>query len=82
MKMLKLIEDALKHEALWDLVDSVVVSRLKDSRDSLATDLDHLKEIKSQRLLEPYEEEDCECYVKDIQALDRVIDLYGGNLNA
>ena len=81
MKMLKLIEKALEHEAVWDLLDTVVVDRLKESRDLCVTELNHLDEIKSVRPLKPHEEEDWSCLVLDVASLNRVIEYYGGNLN-
>lgn len=81
MKILNLIEKALEHEAAWDLFDTVVVNRLKESRDLCVIERDRLDQIKTIRPLEPHEEEDWACLVLDIASLNRVIEYYGGNLN-
>jgi len=77
MKVIDLLAKALEHEAVWDLMDAMVVHRLKESRDMYTMERERLDNIKANRELLLHEEEDWECLVQDIHALNRVIDIYG-----
>jgi len=78
MKMIELLEDALESEAMHDLLDHVMLGKLRSSLDSCIIERERLDNIKANRELLLHEEEDWECLVQDIHALNRVIDLYGG----
>ena len=78
MKMIDLLGDVLESEAMHDLLDHVVLGKLRSSLDNCAVERQRLDKIKANRELLPHEEEDWNCVVQDIHALNRVIDLYGG----
>jgi len=78
MKMIDLLGDVLETEAMHDLLDHVVLGKLKSSLDSCIIERERLDNIKANRELLPHEEEDWKCAVLDIHALNRVIDYYGG----
>ena len=67
----------MKTNAMHDLLDAVVVERLKESRDICIEQRERLDKIKNR---EPHQEEDWQELVQDILALNRVIKYYGGNL--
>ena len=67
----------MRSPAMYDLMDAVVVERLKESRDICIEQREGLDKIKDR---EPYQEEDWQDMVQDIHALDRLINYYGGNL--
>ena len=75
--MNKLFENLMKTEAMHDLLDAVVVERLKESRDICIEERERLDKIENR---EPYQEKDRQELAQDIHALDRVINYYGGNL--
>ena len=76
--MIELLGDALETEAAHNLVDYIVLSKLKASRDMCVIERQRLDKIKEDRGLLLHQEEDWQCLVQDIQALNRVIDCYGG----
>ena len=78
MKMIDLLGDVLETEAMHDLLDHVVLGKLKSSLDSCIIERERLDNIKKNRKLFDHEEADWECLVQDIHALNRVIDYYGG----
>ena len=75
--MNKLFENLMKSPAMYDLMDAVVVERLKESRDICIEERERLDKIDNR---EPYQEEDWQELVQDIHALNRIIEYYGGNL--
>lgn len=75
--MNKLFENLMKTEAMHDLLDAVVVERLKESKDICIEERDKLNKLKNR---EPYQEEGLQDLIQDIHALDRIINYYGGNL--
>jgi len=75
--MNKFIENLMKSPAMHDLLDAVVVERLKESRDICIEERERLDNIKDRN---PNQEEDWQELVQDIHALDRIIQYYGGNL--
>ena len=75
--MNKLFENLMKTNAMHDLLDAIVVERLKESRDICIEQRESLDKIKNR---EPHQEEDWQELVQDIHALDRIINYYGGNL--
>ena len=75
--MNKLFENLMKSSAMHDLLDAVVVERLKESRDICIEERERLDKIKNRQ---PHQEEDWQELVQDIHALDRIINYYGGNL--
>jgi hypothetical protein len=78
MKMIDLLGDVLESEAMHDLLDHVMLGKLRSSLDNCVIERTRLDKIKEDRGLLLHEEEDWECLVQDIHALNRVIDLYGG----
>jgi hypothetical protein len=79
VKVIDLIAKTLEHEAVWELIDHLVIERLKESRQLFITDRDRLNNIRNTRELRKHEQDDWYCLVLDIQALERVIDLYDPN---
>jgi hypothetical protein len=79
MKVIDLIAKTLEHEAVWELIDHLVIERLKESRQLFITDRDRLNNIRNTRELRKHEQDDWYCLVLDIQALERVIDIYDPN---
>lgn len=75
--MNKLFENLMKTEAMHDLLDAVVVERLKESKIICIEERDKLDKLKNR---EPYQEEGLQELIQDIHALDRIINYYGGNL--
>ena len=75
--MNKLIENLMKSPAMHDLMDVVVVERLKESRGICIEQREQLDKIDNRK---PFQEEDWQSLVQDIHALDRIIEYYGGNL--
>ena len=78
MKVIELLGNALESEAMHDLIDHVMLGKLRSSLDSCIIERERLDNIKANRELSLLEEDDWECLVQDIHALNRVIDLYGG----
>jgi hypothetical protein len=76
--MIELLGDALETEAAHNLLDHIVLGKLKASRDMCVEDRDRLNRRKLDRDLTPREFNDWESLVFDIHALNRVIDYYGG----
>lgn len=79
MKVIDLLAKTLEHEAVWELIDHLVLERLKESRQLFITDRDRLNNIRNTRELRKHEQDDWYCLVLDIQALERVIDIYDPN---
>ena len=79
MKVIDLLAKTLEHEAVWELIDHLVIERLKESRQLFITDRDRLNNIRNTRELRKHEQDDWYCLVLDIQALERVIDIYDPN---
>ena len=77
MKPLELVMKAFDTDAGDELIQNIMVLRLKESRDLFVKERERLDQIKTQRGLRLHEEEDWECLVQDIHALNRVLDLYG-----
>lgn len=78
MKPLELVMKAFDTDAGDELIQNIMVLRLKESRDLFVKERERLDKIKTERGLQFHEEEDWECLVQDIHALNGVIDLYGG----
>ena len=78
MKIIDLLGSALETEAMHELLDHVMLGKLRSSLDSCVIERERLDKIKATREFLLHEEEDWECLVQDIHALNRVIDLYGG----
>lgn len=76
MKVIDLLAKTLEHEAVWELIDHLVIERLKETRDLCITERDRLNVIRAHREWKPHEAEDWTSLVFDIQALERVIDYY------
>lgn len=79
MKVIDLLAKTLEHEAVWELIDHLVIERLKESRQLFIADRDRLNNIRNTRELHKHEQDDWYCLVLDIQALERVIDIYDPN---
>jgi hypothetical protein len=77
MKPLELVMKAFDTDAGNDLIENIVVLRLKESRDLFVKERERLDKIKTERGLQSHEEEDWECLVQDIHALNCVLDVYG-----
>ena len=76
MKVIELLAKALEHESMWQLIDHLVVERLKESRDMLVEERQKIDNISSKQKLEPHQYEDWVSLVQDIQALNHVIEYY------
>lgn len=76
MKVIELFSKALEHESMWELLDHIVVERLKQSRDMLVEERQKIDTIASKTVLEPHQYEDWVSLVQDIRALNHVIDYY------
>ena len=77
MKPLELVMKAFDTAAGDDLLENIVVLRLKGSRDLFIKERERLDFAKTIRELQPHEEEDWNTLVLDIAALNRVLDTYG-----
>ena len=77
MRPLELVMKAFDSAAGEDLLDNIVVLRLKESRDLFIKERERLDFTKTVRELQLHEEEDWEALVVDIAALNRVLDIYG-----
>ena len=77
MKPLELVMKAFDTEAGEDLLDNIMVLRLKESRDVVIKERERLDSIKLNRELNLGEEEEWESLVQDIAALNRVMEIYG-----
>lgn len=77
MKPLELVMKAFDTEAGEDLLDNIMVLRMKQSRDVFIKERERLDSIKANRELNLGEEEDWESLVQDIVALNRVMEIYG-----
>lgn len=77
MKPLELVMKAFDTEAGEDLLDNIMVLRLKQCRDVLIKERELLDSIKANRELYLGEEKDWESLVQDIVALNRVMEIYG-----
>ena len=75
--MNNLFENLMKSPAMHDLLDAIVVERLKESRDICIEQREQLDKIDNRK---PHQEEDWQDMGQDIHALDRIINYYGGNL--
>ena len=80
MKIKTLIEKALEHESVWEMVDHAVVLRLQMSRDMYVEERDRLINIRNMSELKAHEDDDWNTLVLDIAALTRVMEIYGAYL--
>ena len=78
MKVTDVLVNVLQTNAAVEIMNELVLATLIRSRDTCIEARDRLDAIIIQRDLKPHEEEDWVCLVQDIQALNRVIDYYGG----
>lgn len=78
MKVSDVICNVLQTGAAVELMNELVLATLISSRDTCVMERDRLNAIKVHRDFKPHEAEDWACLVFDIQALNRVIDYYGG----
>lgn len=77
MKPLELVMKAFDTAAGEDLLDNIAALRLKESRDLFIKEREQLDNIKTIRELKPHEEDDWTSLVRDIAALNRVLEIYG-----
>ena len=77
MRPLELVMKAFDTAAGEDLLENIMVLKLKDSRDLFIKERERLDYIKANRELNLGEEEDWEALVLDIAAINRVLDIYG-----
>ena len=77
MKPLELVMKAFDTAAGDDLLENIVVLRLKESRDLFIKERERLDFVKTIRELKFHEEDDWEALVLDIAAINRVLDIYG-----
>lgn len=77
MRPLELVMKAFDSAAGEDLLENIVVLKLKESRDLFIKERERLDFTKTVRELQLHEEEDWEALVVDIAALNRVLDIYG-----
>lgn len=78
MKVSDVLANVLQTNAAVELMNELVLATLISSRNISVSERDRLDAIKAYRELKPHEEEDWACLVQDIQAINRVIDYYGG----
>lgn len=78
MKIIDLLGSALETEAMHDVLDHVMLGKLRFSLDMCVFERQRLDNIKENRELLLHEQEDWECLVQDIHALKRIIEYYGG----
>ncbi len=77
MKPLELVMKAFDTAAGDDLLENIMVLRLRESRDLFIKERERLDFTKTIRELKLHEEEDWEALVLDIAAINRVLDIYG-----
>ena len=77
MRPLELVMKAFDSAAGDDLLENIVVLRLKESRDLFIKERERLDFAKTVRELQFHEEDDWNTLVLDIAALNRVLDIYG-----
>ena len=77
MKPLELVMKAFDTAAGEDLLENIVVLKLKDSRDLFIKERERLDNIKAKRDLQSHEEADWWSLVQDIAALNRILEIYG-----
>jgi len=78
MKVTDVLANVLQTNAAAEIMNELVLATLISSRDTCVEARDRLDAIIIFRDLKPHEEEDWACLVQDIQALNRVIEYYGG----
>ena len=76
--MIDLLGDALETDAAHNLLEYIVLGKLKSSCDHCIEERDRLNAVRIHREWRPHEAEDWAELVFDIQAFNRVIDYYGG----
>lgn len=76
--MIEILGDALETDAAHNLLEYIVLGKLKSSCDHCIEERDRLNAVRIHRELKPHEQKDWDCYVQDIVAFNRVIDYYGG----
>lgn len=79
MKLTDVLVNVLQTNAAVEIMNELVLATLISSRDTCIEARSRLDDIMINRELKPHEEEDWLCLVQDIQALNRVIDYYGGS---
>ena len=77
MRPLELVMKAFDSAAGEDLLENIVVLKLKQCRDLNIEERKRLDNIKVNRELQLHEEEDWQALILDIAALNRVLDIYG-----
>lgn len=77
MRPLELVMKAFDTEAGEDLLENIVVLRLKESRDLFIKERDRLDGDRGMDHLTQAELKDWECLVLDIAAINRVLEIYG-----
>jgi len=80
MNVKEVVANVLGTSAAVEIMNELVLAALISSRDTCIEARDRLNAIKVHRDFKPHEAEDWAELVFDIQALNRVIDYYGGNL--
>lgn len=78
MNVQEALINVLQTNAAVEIMNEIVLATLISSRDTCVEARDKLNAIKVHRDFKPHEAEDWSCLVFDIQALNRVIDYYGG----
>lgn len=78
MKVSDVLANVLQTNAAVELMNELVLATLISSRNISVSERERLDAIKAYRELKPHEDEDWVCLVQDIQAINRVIDYYGG----
>jgi hypothetical protein len=79
MNVQETLMDVLQTNAAVEIMNELVLATLISSRDTCIEARDKLQRIQNTRKLKPHEEEDWQCLIFDIHALNRVIDYYGGS---
>ena len=78
MNVQEVMANVLSTNAAVEIMNELVLATLISSRDTCVEARDRLQKLRNTRELKLHEEEDWECLIFDIQALNRVIDYYGG----
>ena len=79
MNVQKVMANVLSTHAAVEIMNELVLATLISSRDTCIAERERLEAIGINRKWKTHEEEDWTSLVFDINALNRVIDYYGGS---
>ena len=75
MNAVDIIMTAMKTNAGFEFLNEIVIAALEDARNNCVEERERLDKLEYKM---PHQQEDWECLVQDIHALNRVIEYYGG----